>query len=1648
MLIVVMTMMTLFTLTTHAVSLDYSGGSSSNDTGASATTSGFSVSYSDTIKNVCGYRFSIVTSSGTPKSGTKVVNVYLSDVTEGTSAYSSAHRFIISSGKVANKKQLANGTKVSTTTTVQSCDYKSGDCGFYSTLPQDPSSVGTWIKKSNNSYQNLSRIYVLCGTNLANATESDYVLIEPIFRPSLASKRTAATATELALYGASVSGGDSYNGGNGNLYNAGTGTLWNIMNYVNREFPNALYVPSDTAVYDAVTIKTSGRYTYKQIINNGYGCSVLTVKNVVPINKVKIAYNPNGGTLSSSTYSLNSSGFITNGTTVYFQTINHGNSADPYNASTFGLTRAGYQFGGWKVKSTEKVLDQNTEYASTVYAQHDDKSKTTANTSTVTCYLYAVWTPNKVRIAYNVNGGTLSSDTYSKNSSGFISNGDTVYFHTINHGSKGDPYNASTFGLKRTGYTFAGWKVRSTGTVVDQNTEYSSTTYAQYDDKSKTTSNTTTVTCYLDAQWTPNKVKIKYLVNGGTVSASGYELSSTGVSIFRTSDDTNDWHTFNYGTDEDPYNASTFGLTRTGYEFGGWKVVSTGKVLDQDTEYASTVYAQYDDSSKTSANTATVTCHLEAVWNPHVVKLAYHPNGGTATNATLNDYGFLKYDGETYFQSINHGSKDDPYNASTLGLTRTGYTFAGWEVKSTGTVLDQDTEYASTVYAQHDDKSKTTANTKTVYCYLYAVWEKNTYTNTITHWKYVGTGGDNAAGTYKNMGTTTFTAKYGATATIPTGHVKSYTGFHNTGTAGSYWGTSTWSSKSIGSTFTQPAKNVSIEYYYQPNSVKLAYNVNGGTLSSDTYSKNSNGFISDGSTLYFDYMDYGDSDDPYNATTFGLKRTGYQFAGWKVRSTGKVLDQDTEYASTVYAQYDDSSKTTSNTASVVCYLDAQWTPNKVKLAYNVNGGTISSSTYSKNSNGFISDGSTLYFDTLNYGESDDPYNAATFGLTRTGYEFAGWKVRSTGTILDENTDYASTVYAQYDDKTKTTSNTASVVCYLDAQWTPHVVKIAYHPNGGTTTNSLNANGFIIYNDAVYFQTINYGSSSDPYKAATLSLTRTGYTFKGWKVISTGTVLDQDTSYSSTVYAHYNDSSKTTTNTVTVSCHLYAVWEKNTYTNTIVHWKYVGTGGDNADGTFLKLGTSTFTAQYADTVTIPSNVVKTVTGHYNTGQAGSYWGTSTWSKKNIGSTFTQPAKNVSMEYLYYPKTVNVVFNKNDDSGKTANQSFTYGESGNRFGYNRDGTPKWGNNSGQFGAWDRTGYTLLGWSESPSATTATYSIYSNVSDSWINTKVPDPNASATVNLYAVWKLYAKIVIVPIEPNASYRENTDVISSFWLVNISGDDYTPSTGAKVVFSVYNASGQKIAGETQDFVVPNNDKNLAYFKWRVPNGYGGSNVTIKAYIDDGPYEYNHVERSYRVASFDTLTTPNTSYKDKAPDGFRVPSTTFNNSTNARWWQYSYSGGAFVKKEYAVGNTVSDVTLSTPTNPTAYTSNGKLYMKSGYGFECSYTHSMATISGYQSTSASQSVAPQYFYALFPEYNYTYGANQCRSFEAVSGRKVFVNATGMNRQHFTPIYYPDGEYKFQIVLSDCWTPAGMLTTYKTVTIQIDGNMYDDWYVGRK
>ena len=128
--------------------------------------------------------------------------------------------------------------------------------------------------------------------------------------------------------------------------------------------------------------------------------------------------------------------------------------------------------------------------------------------------------------------------------------------------------------------------------------------------------------------------------------------------------------------------------------------------------------------------------------------------------------------------------------------------------------------------------------------------------------------------------------------------------------------------------------------------------------------------------------------------------------------------------------------------------------------------------------------------------------------------------------------------------------------------------------------------------------------------------------------------------------------------------------------------------------------------------------------WNTDQDGT--GSIITSTTNVSIT-----ENQTLYAMWTAKTIAVTFYRNTSTSDTttASQTFTYGGTGNKFGYNTDGTPKW-TQTGQFGQWDKTGYTLLGWSDVNDATAKKWSIYSDVTDNWINTNYP------SINLYAVW------------------------------------------------------------------------------------------------------------------------------------------------------------------------------------------------------------------------------------------------------------------------------------------------------------------------
>jgi len=314
----------------------------------------------------------------------------------------------------------------------------------------------------------------------------------------------------------------------------------------------------------------------------------------------------------------------------------------------------------------------------------------------------------------------------------------------------------------------------------------------------------------------------------------------------------------------------------------------------------------------------------------------------------------------------------------------------------------------------------------------------------------------------------------------------------------------------------------------------------------------------------------------------------------------------------------------------------------------------------------------------------------------------------------------------------------------------------------------------------------------------------------------------------------------------------------------------------------------------------------------------------------------------------------------------------------------------------------------------------------------------------------KVNLPLRLSPIEPNAEYREGTDVITSYWLTNRYSDDYTQGDNVTVRFRVYNSSGALIASSTKtQAVVPGNDKNLVYFKWSVPTGLNYSKVTIRADILQYGVSYNTITKSYLTCPYTYSAAPDTQFEGSAPNGYSIPSEPAVKSGNATWWEYDYTNGAFTKIYYGIGIYNGGTNTITPaTGATAVLTGDSWTMKSGYGISLKAYNALSSISGYRFPSSSAYTSVQYAYATFPEYGYSSLYGRCRTLEKYGSYWCFRQNGSYGRVHFTPLWYPDGRYTVNVIKSDCWTPSGMLTaSVATNTITIKDSAYDDWFVGR-
>lgn len=319
-------------------------------------------------------------------------------------------------------------------------------------------------------------------------------------------------------------------------------------------------------------------------------------------------------------------------------------------------------------------------------------------------------------------------------------------------------------------------------------------------------------------------------------------------------------------------------------------------------------------------------------------------------------------------------------------------------------------------------------------------------------------------------------------------------------------------------------------------------------------------------------------------------------------------------------------------------------------------------------------------------------------------------------------------------------------------------------------------------------------------------------------------------------------------------------------------------------------------------------------------------------------------------------------------------------------------------------------------------------------------------------------------PVDTSVVYRINTQVITAVTL-NASSE-INPDNPATVTFNV----GGNIY-TMSNIVIPQGNSQLVWVKWTTPASE--QYVTITVSTNKGYLSENVIKA--KIVDLGKNPPPNPTANDRK-DTFNVPSlpnktqTTF--STWSVWWAQWHPYWVWISDWdwcdhgewghwvdngwwedhgwYDFFTNVYSASLSasssiSPDNKVP-TATGKM-MKSGYGIN----NNVQTVLNISAPS-SHVTAAQTAVSYFPEFEYnTYWRLLDLINNGYSSRFEFkpnLYSTYKQRSHFSPIWYPDGQYRVYTYVQDAWTPAGMLSINLNDTVTISGSLYDDWHIAPK
>ena len=633
------------------------------------------------------------------------------------------------------------------------------------------------------------------------------------------------------------------------------------------------------------------------------------------------------------------------------------------------------------------------------------------------------------------------------------------------------------------------------------------TAFSNWSSTSGTITANTTITANFTR--TTNTYSITYNLNGGSVATANPESYNVTTTTF---------------TLNNP--------TKTGYSFKGW----SGTGLTGNTNTTVTI-------AKGSIGNRTYTAN----WTANSYTIVFNKNASDATG-TMADLAM------TY---------DEAKNLTTLGYSRTGYTFQGWSSSASGNV-------------EYSDGQEVLNLAPTGSKILYAIWTPNVYTITL----------NNQSAT--TAGTTAIYEKYAD-------------GYYLNNSSGTVSNKMSTTANGI----TVPVRTgYTFEGYFTATNGGTQYIDANGKLTSSASATQ----FSDAGTLYAHWS------KPVSDLTNSIDPTSYVYDGTAKTPTETVIDGSTTLVKNT--DYTIAFTNNTNVGTAVATITGKNAYNATTKAYYTGTTTINYAinnaklTFNKGTCTSVSGTATLYTKkgaTVVYTGIQNTTTGTIPTATKTGYTFNGWYTASSSgsKVLNANGTFTGTAVSGY-----TTASAWNVTANktLYAQCTPTIFTITLNNQDATTAGTT----------AIY-EKYNTGYYTDSAATTQMSTTansitvpeRTGYTFEGYYTAANGGTQYIDAAGKLT-------SSASNTN-FTAAGTLYAHWSKpvSDLTNTVSPTSYIYDGTAKTPTSTVKDGSTTLVNNTDYTIAFTNNTnvgtaVATITGKnvYNSTTKAYYTGTTT------------------------------------------------------------------------------------------------------------------------------------------------------------------------------------------------------------------------------------------------------------------------------------------------------------------------------------------------------------------------------------------------------------------------------------------------------